>query len=171
MYALLFPSAQSFISSVDENVNVDVRLMSGPTPTPTPCRFFSPACIASVWAPQPFVFFFMFFIVFFFALFCEAECFMVPPFWNPLSPQQAPIWRRPMWHSHSWLCSDARPPWPIKLESSWRGHLSRRSLFPVGPAPLHYNERRRIARCKCPQPRKPFSFPRRFGSYGAFSGS
>lgn len=43
MYALLFPSAHSFISSVDENVNVEVRQISGPTGAPTPCLSGSPA--------------------------------------------------------------------------------------------------------------------------------
>jgi hypothetical protein len=43
MYALLFPSAHRFISSVEENVNVDDRQMLGPTGAPTPCLFGSPA--------------------------------------------------------------------------------------------------------------------------------
>jgi hypothetical protein len=36
MYALLFPSAQRFISSVEENVNVELRQMLRPTDVPTP---------------------------------------------------------------------------------------------------------------------------------------
>src|SRR5258707_6875722 len=52
MYALLFPSAQRFISSVEENVNVELRQMLRPTDVPTPCRSGSPAWTALVCGPD-----------------------------------------------------------------------------------------------------------------------
>src|ERR1700686_2599298 len=52
MYAWLLPSAHSFISSVEENVNVDVRQMFGPTGPPTPWRFGSPAWTERVCGPH-----------------------------------------------------------------------------------------------------------------------
>jgi hypothetical protein len=52
MYALLFPSAQRFISAVEENVNVDVLQIGALTGPPTPCRTPSPAWIACVCAPS-----------------------------------------------------------------------------------------------------------------------
>src|ERR1700676_2735492 len=52
MYALLLPSAHSFISSVEEKVNVDVRQMLGPTGAPTPWRFGSPAWTERVCGPH-----------------------------------------------------------------------------------------------------------------------
>src|ERR1700730_3201890 len=52
MYALLLPSAHSFISSVEEKVKVDVRQMFGPTGAPTPWRFGSPAWTERVCGPH-----------------------------------------------------------------------------------------------------------------------
>src|SRR5258708_7132300 len=52
MYALLFPSAQRFISSVEEKVNVELRQMLRPTDVPTPCRSGSPAWTALVCGPD-----------------------------------------------------------------------------------------------------------------------
>lgn len=60
MYAEVFPSAQRFISSVDENVNVELRTISGATGPPRPC-LGSPRCIASVASPH-FADFFVLFI-------------------------------------------------------------------------------------------------------------
>src|ERR1700675_1113126 len=51
MYALLLPSAQRFISRVEEKVNEEVRQIGAPTGTPTPWRIPSPAWIAFVWGP------------------------------------------------------------------------------------------------------------------------
>jgi hypothetical protein len=42
MYALLLPSAHSFISAVEEKVNVDVRQIGVLTGAPTPWRGGSP---------------------------------------------------------------------------------------------------------------------------------
>jgi hypothetical protein len=61
MYALLLPSAHSFISSVEENVKVELRHISVPTGAPTPCLFRSPAWTERVCGPQ----------------FCVLEFFMV----------------------------------------------------------------------------------------------
>src|ERR1700719_4926864 len=52
MYALLLPSAHSFISSVEEKVNVELRQISVPTGAPTPCLFGSPACTERVCGPH-----------------------------------------------------------------------------------------------------------------------
>src|ERR1035441_10375108 len=61
MYALLLPSAHSFISSVEENVKVELRQISVPTGAPTPCLFGSPAWTDRVCGPH----------------FCILEFFMV----------------------------------------------------------------------------------------------
>jgi hypothetical protein len=42
MYALLLPSAQRFISAVEEKVKVEERQISVTTAAPTPCRRGSP---------------------------------------------------------------------------------------------------------------------------------
>jgi hypothetical protein len=42
MYALLLPSAHSFISAVEDKVNVDVRQIGVLTGAPTPWRGGSP---------------------------------------------------------------------------------------------------------------------------------
>jgi hypothetical protein len=49
---LFFPSAQSFISSVEENVNVEERIISVTIGPLTPRRFGSPPCMAFVCGPQ-----------------------------------------------------------------------------------------------------------------------
>ena len=46
------PSAQRFISAVEENVNVEVREIGALTGPPTPWRLPSPAWMAWVWAPR-----------------------------------------------------------------------------------------------------------------------
>src|SRR4030095_14254440 len=46
MYAVFLPSAHSFISCVEEKVNVEVRQMLVPTPALTPWREGSPAWMA-----------------------------------------------------------------------------------------------------------------------------
>src|SRR5208282_2246700 len=83
MYALLLPSAHSFISAVEENVKVDVRQIGVPTGAPTPCRGGSPPWMAIVWVPR----------------LCgfdlEASIFFIAtPFWTHISTRQAPIWRQ-----------------------------------------------------------------------------
>jgi hypothetical protein len=49
---LLLPSAQRFISAVEEKVKVEVREMGALTGPPTPWRLPSPAWMACVWAPS-----------------------------------------------------------------------------------------------------------------------
>src|SRR5271170_2177598 len=83
MYALLLPSAQSFISAVEENVNVDVRQIGVPTGAPTPWRAGSPPCIAVVCGPY-----------FFDACFADVFFFIRTLFWPSFLTRQAPIWRR-----------------------------------------------------------------------------
>src|SRR5487761_354970 len=51
MYAELFPSAQRFISAVEENVNVELRTISGATGPLRPC-LRSPRWIAMVASAQ-----------------------------------------------------------------------------------------------------------------------
>src|SRR5229473_3008597 len=52
MYALFLPSAQSFISSVEENVNVEERIISVTIGPLTPRRFGSPPWMAFVCGPS-----------------------------------------------------------------------------------------------------------------------
>src|SRR6266850_5505263 len=52
MYALFFPSAQSFISSVEENVNVEERMISVTIGPLTPRRLGSPPWMAFVCGPS-----------------------------------------------------------------------------------------------------------------------
>src|SRR5580765_8528813 len=84
MYALLLPSAHSFISAVEEKVNVDVRQIGVPTGAPTPWRDGSPPWMAVVCGPS-------------IRWVClRAGLFFIrAPFWVRELPQQAPIWRRP----------------------------------------------------------------------------
>src|SRR5271157_3629894 len=120
MYALLLPSAQSFISAVEAKVNVDVRLMGVPTGAATPWRGGSPPWIAIVCGPSIRV------------LFLGADWFFIrAPFWRYRSHQQAPIWRRPQ-IQHKSVASRCRE---ITLLLRWfrREPVCARRL-PFGPA-------------------------------------
>src|SRR5216683_1824594 len=52
MYALFLPSAHNFISSVEEKVKVEERIISVTTGPLTPRRLGSPAWMALVWGPR-----------------------------------------------------------------------------------------------------------------------
>src|SRR5579864_3029581 len=61
MYAELFPSAQRFISAVEEKVNVELRMISGAT-GPARWNFDSPRWMASVASDHLWAGFFMRFL-------------------------------------------------------------------------------------------------------------